>query len=86
MGTTILDLSLRALKPWSDLQGENSRLLDAYFTWSLYRQLLGKPVDYWDIEWVDPEYYNSLIWILENDPTALDLTFSTEADGVNPPI
>ena len=64
----------------------DSRLLDAYFARSLYRQLLGKPVDYRDVEWVDPEYYNSLIWILENDPTALDLTFSTEADEVNPPI
>lgn len=61
----------------------DSRLLDAYFARSLYRQLLGKPVDYRDVEWVDPEYYNSLIWILENDPTALDLTFSTEADEVN---
>ncbi|KAJ7770214.1 hypothetical protein DFH07DRAFT_269298 [Mycena maculata] len=63
----------------------DGRLLDAYFARSLYRQLLGKPVDYKDVEWVDPEYYNSLCWILENDPTALDLTFSVEADefGVN---
>ncbi|KIM40119.1 hypothetical protein M413DRAFT_446273 [Hebeloma cylindrosporum] len=63
----------------------DGRLLDAYFARSLYRQLLGKPVDYRDVEWVDPEYYNSLCWILENDPTALDLTFSVEADefGVN---
>ncbi|KAF8973258.1 hypothetical protein BDZ97DRAFT_1912814 [Flammula alnicola] len=63
----------------------DGRLLDAHFARSLYRQLLGKPVDYRDVEWVDPEYYNSLCWILENDPTALDLTFSVEADefGVN---
>ncbi|KAF9566753.1 hypothetical protein CPC08DRAFT_814629 [Agrocybe pediades] len=63
----------------------DGRLLDAYFARSLYRQLLGKPVDYRDVEWVDPEYYNSLCWILENDPTVLDLTFSVEADefGVN---
>ena len=58
----------------------DGRLLDAYFARSLYRQLLGKPVDYRDVEWVDPEYYNSLCWILENDPTLLDLTFSVEAD------
>ncbi|KAF7981836.1 hypothetical protein HWV62_31363 [Athelia sp. TMB] len=58
----------------------DGRLLDAYFAKSLYRQLLGKQVDYKDVEWVDPEYYNSLCWILENDPTALDLTFSVEAD------
>ncbi|KIY50356.1 hypothetical protein FISHEDRAFT_64973 [Fistulina hepatica ATCC 64428] len=63
----------------------DGRLLDAYFARSLYRQWLGKPVDYKDVEWVDPEYYNSLCWILENDPTPLDLTFSVEADefGVN---
>lgn len=60
----------------------DGRLLDAYFARSLYRQLLGKPVDYRDVEWVDPEYYNSLCWILENDPTVLDLTFSVEADEV----
>ncbi|KAL0569802.1 E3 ubiquitin-protein ligase tom1 [Marasmius crinis-equi] len=63
----------------------DGRLLDAYFARSLYRQLLGKPVDYRDVEWVDPEYYNSLCWILENDPTPLELTFSVEDDefGVN---
>ncbi|KAG6372317.1 hypothetical protein JVT61DRAFT_7757 [Boletus reticuloceps] len=47
---------------------------------SVVFQLLGKPVDYRDVEWVDPEYYNSLCWILENDPTPLELTFSVEAD------
>ncbi|TFK54241.1 hypothetical protein OE88DRAFT_1786570 [Heliocybe sulcata] len=58
----------------------DGRLLDAYFARSLYRQILGKPVDYRDVEWVDPEYYNSLCWILENDPSPLELTFSVEAD------
>ena len=61
----------------------DGRLLDAYFARSLHRQLLGKPVDYRDVEWVDPEYYKSLCWILENDPSPLDLTFSAEADEVN---
>jgi E3 ubiquitin-protein ligase HUWE1 len=60
----------------------DGRLLDAYFARSLYRQILGKPVDYRDVEWVDPEYYNSLCWILENDPTPLELTFSIEVDEV----
>lgn len=60
----------------------DGRLLDAYFAKSLYRQLLVKQVDYRDVEWVDPEYYNSLCWILENDPTPLELTFSVEADEV----
>ena len=60
----------------------DGRLLDAYFARHLYRLLLGKQVDYKDVEWVDPEYYNSLCWILENDPTPLDLTFSVESDEV----
>lgn len=58
------------------------RLLDAYFARSLYRQILGKPVDYRDVEWVDPEYYNSLCWILENDPAVLDMSFTVDADEV----
>lgn len=58
----------------------DGRLLDAYFARSMYRQILGKPVDYRDVEWIDPEYYNSLCWILENDPSPLDLTFSVEGD------
>ncbi|KAK0485978.1 hypothetical protein IW261DRAFT_1662959 [Armillaria novae-zelandiae] len=76
--SSLLDGSLGKLSTTADL-------LDAYFARSLYRQLLGKPVDYKDVEWVDPEYYNSLCWILENDPTLLELTFSVEADefGVN---
>ena len=60
----------------------DGRPLDAYFARSLYRQLLGKSVDYRDIEWVDPQYYKSLCWILENDPSPLDLTFSVEVDEV----
>ena len=57
--------------------------MDAHFARSLYRQLLGKKVDYRDVEWVDPEYYKSLCWILDNDPTALDFTFITEVDEVS---
>ncbi|EJD34111.1 hypothetical protein AURDEDRAFT_109329 [Auricularia subglabra TFB-10046 SS5] len=58
----------------------DGRLLDAYFARSLYRQLLGKPVDYRDVEWVDPSYYSSLCWLLENDPAPLDMTFSIDTD------
>ncbi|KAK7687106.1 hypothetical protein QCA50_009607 [Cerrena zonata] len=54
--------------------------LDAYFARSFYKQILAKSVEYRDVEAVDPEYYNSLCWILENDPSPLELTFSIEAD------
>ena len=58
----------------------DGRLMDAHFARSLYRQILGKPVDYRDVEWVDPDYYKSLCWILENDPSMLEMTFTVEAD------
>ncbi|CAG8441327.1 3125_t:CDS:10 [Ambispora gerdemannii] len=57
----------------------DGRLLDAYFTRSFYKHILSKPVDYRDVEAIDLEYYNSLVWILENDISAMDdLTFSVE--------
>jgi E3 ubiquitin-protein ligase HUWE1 len=59
----------------------DGRLLDAYFTRSFYKCIIGTPVDYKDIEAVDPEFHKSLEWILQNDITdVLDLTFSTEVD------
>jgi len=59
----------------------DGRLLDAYFTRSFYKHILGKPVDYRDMEAVDPEYYKSLEWILENDITdVLDLNFTMDAE------
>ncbi|ORE21321.1 hypothetical protein BCV71DRAFT_241689 [Rhizopus microsporus] len=59
----------------------DGRLLDAYFTRSFYKHILGRPVDYRDVEAIDPEYYKSLVWMLENDITdIIDLTFSIEID------
>ncbi|RUS30549.1 hypothetical protein BC938DRAFT_479257 [Jimgerdemannia flammicorona] len=59
----------------------DGRLLDAYFTRSFYKHILGRPVDYKDVEAVDPEYYKSLVWMLDNDITdIMDLTFSVETD------
>ena len=59
----------------------DGKLLDCYFTRSFYKHLLNIPVDYKDMEANDPAFYNSLVWILENDITdVLDLTFSTEID------
>ncbi|KAK5816821.1 hypothetical protein F5H01DRAFT_405347 [Linnemannia elongata] len=59
----------------------DGRLLDAYFTRSFYKHILGRPVDYRDVEAIDPEYYKSLVWMLENDITDIvDETFSVETD------
>ena len=43
--------------------------------------MLSKPIDLKDMESVDSEYYNSLLWIKENDPTELELTFSIDEEG-----
>ncbi|SPO41451.1 related to ubiquitin-protein ligase 1 [Pseudozyma flocculosa] len=59
----------------------DNRLLDAYFTRSFYKHILGKSVDYRDLESIDPEYFKSLQWMLDNDITdVLDLTFSVDAE------
>ncbi|OLY81926.1 E3 ubiquitin-protein ligase TOM1-like [Smittium mucronatum] len=59
----------------------DQRLMDAYFTRSFYKHILGKPVDYKDLEALDPEYFKSLQWILENDITDIVYeTFSVEVD------
>lgn len=67
----------------------DGRLLDAYFTRSFYKLMLERSVDYRDVEAVDPAYYKSLVWMLDNDITdIIDLTFSVETDdfGTNKTI
>merc|ERR1712176_1172146 len=56
-------------------------LLDAHFTRSLYKHMLGIKPTYHDIQAIDPDYYKNLKMILEYnlDDIGLDhLTFSTE--------
>lgn len=50
--------------------------LDAYFTRSFYKHMLGSPVTWMDFEVEDPDYYKQLQWILNTDLS------STEAEGV----
>ncbi|KAJ2695632.1 E3 ubiquitin-protein ligase tom1 [Coemansia sp. RSA 1285] len=60
----------------------DQRVLDAYFTRSFYKHILGRKVDYRDMEAIDPSYYKSLEWILENDITdVFEETFSIEVDN-----
>ena len=59
----------------------DNRLLDCYFTRSFYKHILGIPVDFQDLEAVDPEFYKSLVWILNNDITdVIEASFSVEVD------
>lgn len=51
-----------------------------YFIRPFYKMMLGRPILLNDMESVDPEYHNSLKWILENDPECLDLYFSVDEE------
>ncbi|KAK9693820.1 HECT-domain (ubiquitin-transferase) [Popillia japonica] len=59
----------------------HGKLLDAFFIRPFYKMMLGKQIDLKDMESVDSEYFKSLMWIKENDPAGLDLTFSVDEDS-----
>ncbi|XP_063703227.1 E3 ubiquitin-protein ligase Nedd-4 isoform X7 [Culicoides brevitarsis] len=58
----------------------HGKLLDAFFIRPFYKMMLQKPIDLKDMESVDMEYYNSLQWIKENDPSELGLTFCVDEE------
>uniref|UniRef100_A0A8C1Z8U6 E3 ubiquitin-protein ligase n=1 Tax=Cyprinus carpio TaxID=7962 RepID=A0A8C1Z8U6_CYPCA len=58
----------------------HGKLLDAFFIRPFYKMMLQKPITLQDMESVDSEYFNSLRWILENDPTDLDLRFTVDEE------
>jgi E3 ubiquitin-protein ligase HUWE1 len=57
------------------------RVLDCHFSRAVYKRILGKSVSVKDMESLDPDYYKSLIWMLENDITdIITETFSVDND------
>ncbi|KAL1513119.1 hypothetical protein ABEB36_002580 [Hypothenemus hampei] len=60
----------------------HGKLLDAFFIRPFYKMMLSKSIDLKDMESVDSEYYKSLLWIKENDPSDLDLTFSVDEESL----
>ncbi|XP_040198668.1 E3 ubiquitin-protein ligase NEDD4 isoform X2 [Rana temporaria] len=58
----------------------HGKLLDGFFIRPFYKMMLQKAITLTDMESVDSEYYNSLQWILENDPTELDLRFTVDEE------
>ena len=52
----------------------------AFFIRPFYKMMLGKNIELKDMESVDIEYYNSLLWIKENDPIDLEMTFTVNED------
>ncbi|XP_058446640.1 E3 ubiquitin-protein ligase Nedd-4-like isoform X3 [Malaya genurostris] len=59
----------------------HGKLLDAFFIRPFYKMMLQKQIDLNDMESVDTEYYNSLLYIKENDPSELMLTFSVDEES-----
>jgi E3 ubiquitin-protein ligase HUWE1 len=47
--------------------------IDAYFTRSFYKHILGLKPSYHDIESIDPEYYKGLKWMAQNQLDGADL-------------
>ncbi|XP_028999782.1 E3 ubiquitin-protein ligase NEDD4-like isoform X2 [Betta splendens] len=58
----------------------HGKLLDAFFIRPFYKMMLQKPITLQDMESVDSEYFNSLMWIVQNDPTDLDLRFTIDEE------
>ncbi|PAV77310.1 hypothetical protein WR25_21113 [Diploscapter pachys] len=56
----------------------HGKLLDAFFIRPFYKMMLDKKITLMDMESVDNEYYNSLIFVKDNDPESLELTFSVD--------
>ena len=58
----------------------DGQLMDAHFTRSFYKHLLGNAVEFTDIESTEPDYYKVLKQIMETqlDLLMMDLTFSAE--------
>ncbi|KAL5417017.1 hypothetical protein PMIN03_001857 [Paraphaeosphaeria minitans] len=58
------------------------RVLDCHFSRAVYKRILSRPVNVKDMESLDEEYYKSLLWILNNDPTdVIPETFSAETES-----
>ncbi|TRY61766.1 hypothetical protein TCAL_12263 [Tigriopus californicus] len=58
----------------------HGKLLDGFFIRPFYKMMLGKTITLKDMESVDTEYHNSLLWIKENDPAELELTFQVDEE------
>jgi E3 ubiquitin-protein ligase HUWE1 len=57
-------------------------LLDAHFTRSFYKHMLGVPVTFHDMEALDPQFYRSLLDVLRFplEDLGLELTFTMDTD------
>lgn len=54
--------------------------IEVRFNTGFYKQLLGMPLDFDDLEAIDRELYVSMRWVQDNDPEGMDFVFSTTVD------
>jgi hypothetical protein len=55
----------------------HAKLVDAFFVRSFYKKMIGRQIKLEDLQGIDEEFYNSLQYVLDNDPEPLCLAFST---------
>ncbi|XP_029470032.1 E3 ubiquitin-protein ligase Itchy isoform X2 [Rhinatrema bivittatum] len=60
----------------------HGKFIDTGFSLPFYKRILNKPVGLKDLESVDPEFYNSLMWIKENniEECGLEMFFSVDKE------
>ncbi|KAK2520597.1 Itch [Columba guinea] len=60
----------------------HGKFIDTGFSLPFYKRILNKPVGLKDLESVDPEFYNSLIWVKENniEECGLEMFFSVDKE------
>uniref|UniRef100_A0A8B9JD80 HECT-type E3 ubiquitin transferase n=1 Tax=Astyanax mexicanus TaxID=7994 RepID=A0A8B9JD80_ASTMX len=60
----------------------HGKFIDTGFSQPFYKRILNKPLGLGDLESIDPEFYNSLIWIKENniEECGLEMFFSVDKD------
>lgn len=58
----------------------HGKLVDGFFIRPFYKLILGKKITLEDMAEVDTETYNSLKWIIDNDPEDLCLAFTASED------
>jgi hypothetical protein len=58
----------------------HGKFIDNGFSLAFYKRILGKSLTIYDLESLDPEFYNSLLWLRENNLNEndnLELYFNT---------
>uniref|UniRef100_A0A8C9RXC5 E3 ubiquitin-protein ligase n=1 Tax=Scleropages formosus TaxID=113540 RepID=A0A8C9RXC5_SCLFO len=60
----------------------HGKFIDTGFSLPFYKRILNKPLGLKDLESIDPEFYNSLIWIKENniEECGLEMYFSVDKE------